>query len=141
MLSGTMVAMAGRAVRRFPGDTIIVRVGLEALRLIAELEEHKAQLLLEALPSTELIRLGSGADRWSVDTWLVRTVFFFSFFFFKGLISEMVSCGAWARAGPIRAHMGPYRPIWAHMDPYGPHMGPYGPKRALYEPTICGPTM
>ena len=60
----------------------------------------------------------SGADRWSVDTWLVRTGAFFSK---KRLISEMVSCGAWARAGP--------------------HMGPYGPKRALYEPTICGPTM
>ena len=52
----------------------------------------------------------------------------------KGLISEMVSCGVWARAGPIWTLMGPYRPIWAHM-------GPYGPKRALYEPTICGPTM
>ena len=26
------------------------------------------------------------------------------------LISEMVSCGAWARAGPTRAHMGPKGP-------------------------------
>ena len=49
----------------------------------------------------------SGAGRWSVDTWLVRTGAFFSK---KGLISEMVSCGAWARAGPIRAHMGPKGP-------------------------------
>ena len=102
MLSGTMVAMAGRAVRRFPGDTIIVRVGLEALRLIAELEEHKAQLLLEALPSTELIRLGSGADRWSVDTWLVRTVF--CLFKKKNLKWFRVVRGP----GP-----GPYGPIWA----------------------------
>ena len=64
----------------------------------------------------------SGADRWSVDTWLVRT----GAFFFKGLISEMVSCGAWARAhmGPICAHMGP---IWAHMGPYGPLWAQKGP--------------
>ena len=43
-----------------------------------------------------------------------------------------------ARAGPIRAHMGPHGPlwahIWAHMGPFGPiygpiwaPMGPYGP--------------
>ena len=55
-----------------------------------------------------------------IHGWFVQGLFFFK----KGLISEMVSCGALARAGPIRAHM-----------------GPYGPKRALYEPTICGPTM
>ena len=51
-------------------------------------------------------------------------------FFKKVLISEMVSWGAWARAGPIRAHTGPYGPIWAHMA----HMGPYGPIWALYGP-------
>ena len=56
----------------------------------------------------------SGADRWSVDTWLVRTGAFFSK---KGLISEMVSCGAWARAGPIRAHMGPYGLLLAQKGP------------------------
>ena len=76
-------------------------------RRVLSLEDCGPSLLFDEVP-------GSGADRWSVDTWLVRTGTFFSK---KGLISEMVSCGAWARAGPIRAHMGPYGPLWAQKGP------------------------
>ena len=43
-------------------------------------------------------------------------------------------------ASPEGPGPGPYGPIWAHMGSSGPIWGPYGPKRALYEPTICGPT-
>ena len=46
--------------------------------------------------------------------WLVQEPFLK-----KVQISEIVSHTAWARAGPIRAHMGPCGPMWAHMGPYG----------------------
>ena len=40
-----------------------------------------------------------------------------------------------ARAGPIRAHAGPYGPIWSHMDPYGPEN-----QKKLYKNTMNADT-
>ena len=60
-------------------------------------------------------RVESGADRWSVDTWLVRTGALKKRLFLKWF---SVVRGP----GP-----GPYGPMWAHKGPYGPIWTQQGP--------------